>query len=292
VSATAPLACPEAPLEALDTLWLQVAGTLCNLACTHCFISCSPANHAHEMMDLATVRGYLAEAAEQGVREYYFTGGEPFLNREIFEMTEAALAQGPLTILTNGLLLRPEGAARLRALAAASPYSLDLRISLDGYDAAGNDAVRGSGTFARVMAALRALAAEGINPVLTVTEACDGAASAPGRSRFLDLLRAQGLPRPRLKVMPLLRLGAERARTRGYAPWESLAGRALTPSDLSALQCTSSRMATSRGVYVCPILLDEPGARLGARLGDAGRPFTLSYPACHTCHEQGLSCRT
>lgn len=30
---------PEAPLRALDTLWLQVGGTLCNLACTHCFVS-------------------------------------------------------------------------------------------------------------------------------------------------------------------------------------------------------------------------------------------------------------
>ena len=36
---------PESPLLALDTLWLQVAGTLCNLQCTHCFISCSPDNH-------------------------------------------------------------------------------------------------------------------------------------------------------------------------------------------------------------------------------------------------------
>ena len=37
---------PESPLLALDTLWLQVAGTVCNLQCTHCFISCSPANTA------------------------------------------------------------------------------------------------------------------------------------------------------------------------------------------------------------------------------------------------------
>ena len=30
---------PEVPLKSLDTLWLQVGGTLCNLECTHCFIS-------------------------------------------------------------------------------------------------------------------------------------------------------------------------------------------------------------------------------------------------------------
>ena len=29
---------PEQPLLHLDTLWIQVAGTLCNLECTHCFV--------------------------------------------------------------------------------------------------------------------------------------------------------------------------------------------------------------------------------------------------------------
>ena len=47
---------PHVALSALDTLWFQVTGTLCNLACRHCFISCSPTNHTHEMMTLAAVR--------------------------------------------------------------------------------------------------------------------------------------------------------------------------------------------------------------------------------------------
>jgi hypothetical protein len=51
-------------------------------------------------------------------------------------------------------------------------------------------------------------------------------------------------------------------------------------------------MVTARGVYVCPILLDFPGARMGDTLAEASRPFELSYRACFTCHEQGLSCRT
>jgi hypothetical protein len=53
---SAPPGFPIAPLFALDTLWFQVAGTLCNLQCTHCFISCSPTNHAHEMLTLADVK--------------------------------------------------------------------------------------------------------------------------------------------------------------------------------------------------------------------------------------------
>jgi AdoMet-dependent heme synthase len=283
---------PEAPLLSLDTLWLQVAGTVCNLRCAHCFISCSPTNHAHEMMSLATVRRYLAEAADLGVREYYVTGGEPFLHREIFEILHAALAQGPVSVLTNGVLIKPPTAQRLRALSDGSPYSLDLRISVDGWDAAGNDPIRGAGTFDRILEGIRNLAGAGLSPVVTVTEACDGAGTAEGRTRFLDLLRRSGLPRPRLKVMPLLRLGAEASRSRAYEPWETLRGRALAADEAAALQCSSCRMATEKGVYVCPILLDFPGARMAGRLQDTLRPFALKFSACYTCHEQGLSCRT
>jgi AdoMet-dependent heme synthase len=283
---------PEVPLLSLDTLWFQVAGTVCNLQCTHCFISCSPTNHSHPMMSLATVRRHLAEAAELGVREYYFTGGEPFLNREIFEILEAALAQGPVSVLTNGVLLKPQTAERLRALSEASPYSLDLRISIDGWDAASNDPIRGAGTFERILEGIRNLAVVGLSPVLTVTEACDGAATADGRTRFLGFLREIGLPRPRLKVMPLLRLGAETQRSRAYESWETLRGRTLDAGEVEALQCSSGRMATEGGVYVCPILLDFPGARMGDSLKETLRPFELKYRACYTCHEQGLSCRT
>ena len=125
-----------------------------------------------------------------------------------------------------------------------------------------------------------------------MTEACDGAGTAEVRTRFLDLLRKIGLPRPRLKVMPLLRLGAETRRSRAYEPWETLRGRALAADEVEALQCSSGRMATEKGVYVCPILLDFPGARMAERLQDTLRPFALKFRACYTCHEQGLSCRT
>ena len=47
---------PFVPSRSLDTLWFQVGGTVCNLACTHCFVSCSPTNHTHEMLTLAEVR--------------------------------------------------------------------------------------------------------------------------------------------------------------------------------------------------------------------------------------------
>ena len=289
---SAPSGFPIAPLFALDTLWFQVAGTLCNLQCTHCFISCSPTNHAHEMLTLADVKRRLQEAEALGVKEYYFTGGEPFMNHEIFEILEETLRMGPVSVLTNGILIRADTAARLKRLSDASEYSLDVRISIDGWDATTNDPIRGAGTFERIVGGVRALASAGLNPVLTVTEACEGAATQDGRTRFLDFLRSIGLPQPRLKVMPLLRIGAEEQRLRAYESWETLKGRELTADEAGVLQCTGCRMVTSKGVYVCPILIDAPDAKMGETLADTLRPFTLKHRACYTCHEYGLSCRT
>jgi len=283
---------PHSPLLAFDTLWLQVAGTLCNLKCAHCFISCSPTNHAHEMMSLGEVTSILREAEALGVKEYYVTGGEPFLNREILAILDATLQQGPATVLTNGVLIHREMAAALKRLSERSSYSLDVRVSLEGWDAATNDRVRGEGTFARIVDGIHNLNSEGLNPVVTVSEACDGAGSSAARRALLSFLRSLGLPKPRLKVMPLLRIGAEADRSRSYGRGESLAGLTLATRDIERLQCSSCRAATARGVYVCPILLDYEEARMSPSLAGSLRPFELRYAACHTCHFEGLTCRT
>jgi molybdenum cofactor biosynthesis enzyme MoaA len=285
-------ATPNVPLLALDTLWFQVAGTVCNIECTHCFISCSPRNHSHEMMSLADVQARLDEARELGVREYYFTGGEPFLNRDMLPILEATLKQGPASVLTNGMLLRPEVCRKLRELFDESEYSLDLRVSLDGFDRESHDAIRGAGVWDRVMIGLKNLADAGLNPVITVTTAAEGVASAEGRTRFLELIRTFGFERPRLKVLSLFRIGAEEQRTRAYEDWERLTGLALTEEDARTLQCSSCRMATSKGVYVCPILIEEPEARMGDTLAETLRPFPLKYGACHTCWVDGVTCTT
>ena len=283
---------PHVPMLSLDTIWFQVAGTLCNIACTHCFISCSPTNHAHELMTFEEILPHLAEAKRLGVREYYFTGGEPFMNRDMLRILEATLQQGPATVLTNGMLLRKETCRALRELIDRSEYSLDLRVSIDGFDRESNDAIRGNGVWNRVMDGLANLAEVEINPVITVTTAAAGVDNADGRARFLDLIRSFGFTKPRLKVLSLFRIGAEETRTHAYDSSARLTNEQLEGADMNVLQCSTSRMITSKGVYVCPILIDYDAARMGETIGETMRPFPLAYGACHTCWVDGVTCRT
>lgn len=276
----------------LETVWFQVAGTICNLRCAHCFISCAPDNHSHAMLGLEEVRRYLREAVRLGVREYYFTGGEPFMNHELPAILEETLRVGPATVLTNGLFLDPDRCAALRSIADGSGYSLEIRVSLDGWGPEDHDRIRGPGTFVRTLEGIRNLWHGRLNPVITVTEAAEGVGSPEGRSRFLEMIRDLGLPRPRLKILPLWRIGAEEKRSGGYHSRERLSAAAVTREDLERLQCASGRMVSSRGVFVCPILIEEPRARMGTTLQETLRRFDLAYSACVTCHVSGVTCRT
>src|SRR5260370_29724839 len=192
---------PAVPLVHLDELWFQVGGTLCNLECRRCFISCSPANHAFGFLDLETVRRYLDESVRLGVKEYYFTGGEPFLNPDMVSILELTLQYGPATVLTNGTVFKDQWLARLVAAESASPYSLEFRVSIDGFTAESNDPIRGPGTFERAMHGVRQLLNRGFLPIITVarvTEVEDDKALIEG---FLAMLKAHGYHRPRIKVL-------------------------------------------------------------------------------------------
>ena len=281
----------ELPFVGLDTLWLQLTGTRCNIACRHCFITCGPKEERVPFMTRERIEELLGEAQQLGVKEYYFTGGEPMLHPDFFAIIERTLQQGPVHILTNGILIDAAAAQRFAALIAASRYSLELRVSLDGMTAEQNDPVRGRGTFASITAGLRELGRAAISPVITIVEHQDGMGDAAARQEFLAFARSLGLSRPRVKFLPLLRLGREPRRTHPYAA-DEVVGAPLAETELISLQCSSSRLATQDHVLTCPLLLDAPEARLGTTLSAAARPIRLRWSACHTCVTQGLSCRT
>ena len=285
------LQAPTVPLLSLDTVWFQVAGTLCNLACTHCFVSCGPGNRSHKMMSRAEVGRYLEEAVALGVKDLYFTGGEPFLNREILGILEDALRVAPATVLTNATLIDERRATDLAALARASRYSFEVRVSLDGLTPETNDPIRGEGTFETTILGVQRLHQAGIEPILTAAQTWSDDEDLPLREQFHELLRSIGIVRPRVKVLPLFHLGREVGRTHGYAPDERLTPEHLAGYDFWNLQCSTSRMVTSRGVYVCPILIEVPTARMGATLAETLRPFPLAHGACRTCWATGASCR-
>ena len=274
---------PRAPFRQLVALWIQVTGTWCNLTCTHCFNRSGPRDPWMKTMDSAQVRAALDEGTALGIKEVYFTGGEPFLHPEIVDLLAYALAHAPTTVLTNGTLIGEALADRLGAAAAASRYSLEVRLSLDALDPEANDAIRGVGVFRKVLRAARALESRGLLPIITVSEL---ALEPEPYDRLREMLLAAGVRRPRIKIIPVFPMGRLEERDRHLDPAH------LEGFDYSLLQCTETRAVTADGVYACPILAGLPGARLSAgSLAQALQPCALYHSACVTCYETGMTCR-
>ena len=275
----------------LDALWFQVTGTLCNLRCAHCFISCAPDNDAFGLLSVEEVERRLEESVSLGVREYYFTGGEPFLHPRIVDILTLSLSYGPTTVLTNGTLLKPRHVEPLAAAASDSRWSLEFRLSLDGFDADSNDPLRGAGSFERAVEGFELLLAHGFLPIVTVVRTWDPGEEPEVYRRFVAALSERGSRQPRVKTMPALRIGAEAQRAGGYADYERVTNEMLAEYDVDQLVCAHSRVVTDRGLWVCPILLDTPDGNLGDDLERAARaPFELAHAACHTCWLHGAIC--
>src|SRR2546427_43059 len=92
---------PKVELKHLDNLWFQVTGTLCNIACAHCFNSSGPNVRTFGFLSLERVRSELETAVRLGVREGFFTGGEPFLHPQLLEMLSLSLARSGRPVIRD-----------------------------------------------------------------------------------------------------------------------------------------------------------------------------------------------
>ena len=130
----------------------------CNLACIHC-LSSSGRRDPNEL-STSQAKSVIDELRQLQVFYVNIGGGEPMIRPDFFEIMEYATDNGVgVKFSTNGSKLNQEAAARL----AEMPY-VDVQISLDGTDAATNDAVRGDGSYAAARAAMENLAAANFGP--------------------------------------------------------------------------------------------------------------------------------
>jgi mycofactocin radical SAM maturase len=123
----------------------------CNLQCVHCLSSSGIRDPRELSTDQA--KAVLDELRDLQVFYINIGGGEPMIRKDFFEILEHAEVNNiGVKFSTNGTYITAENARRL----AAMNY-LDIQISLDGVDAATNDAVRGKGSYATAIAAMNHL---------------------------------------------------------------------------------------------------------------------------------------
>lgn len=180
-------------------LWLYTNFD-CNLSCTYCVAESSPAA-PRRSLGLPNVQRLVDEAVSLGFKEIFFTGGEPFILNDIYEMLAYASARVRTTVLTNAMLLHGRRLARLRTIANDNLF---IQVSLDGGRAEDHDAYRGQGTWAKTVAGIKLLQAAGFRIKLSTTET---AANRDHLDEVRSFRRSLGIAAEDHFIRPLARRG-------------------------------------------------------------------------------------
>jgi Fe-coproporphyrin III synthase len=122
----------------------------CNLECLHCYSDSAAQIYAGELTQ-PQCQAVMDDLAAFKVPAVLFSGGEPMIHPNFFEMAEYAVARGlRLTLSTNGTLIDAEAAARIKKIGFSY-----VGISLDGIGET-HDYFRGKkGAFQKTVAAFR-----------------------------------------------------------------------------------------------------------------------------------------
>lgn len=159
----------------------------CNLRCIHCY-SNSTGECDEGELTTAEAKTMIEDIARMGVSALLFSGGEPLIRGDFFELATLAVSKGiRVTISTNGTLITPETAEKLKALGVT--YA---GISFDGIGEI-NDHFRGvSGAFERALTGLRNLKAAGQKMGLRFTLTKHNHANL---EKIFDFIEKEEIPR-------------------------------------------------------------------------------------------------
>jgi AdoMet-dependent heme synthase len=143
--------------------WETTSG--CNLACSHC----RRLDIARELskFDLATenAKDMIHALADTGKPILVFSGGEPLMRPDVFELAEEARSVGlPTALATNGTMVDSAMASRIVGAGFRR-----VSISFDGPDAPTHDIFRGSGAFSEAEAGFKALRSLGMSMQINTT---------------------------------------------------------------------------------------------------------------------------
>jgi len=283
-------------LKSLETLWFNT-GTLCNLTCQNCYIESSPKNDRLAYLSAAEVRRYLDEIETLGLGTSLigFTGGEPFMNRDLPAMLEDVLARrlGAI-VLTNAMKPMHHKKHALLALRGRYGNRLTLRVSLDHYGAAVHDLERGKRSWGPTIDGLKWLAENGFS-INVASRFLSGESEAALRDGFRRLFADLDIPLDAddpvaLTIFPEMDAAVD-------VPEITEACWGILHKSPDTVMCATSRMvvkhkgAATPSVVACTLLPYDPLWDLGPSLAGASRSVPLNHPHCAKfCVLGGAAC--
>ncbi len=159
----------------------------CNLNCLHCYSSSEAIAYEGELTTEEAMN-VIDQLAEAKVPVILFSGGEPLIRPDILDLAGYAIQKGiRITFSTNGTLITPEKAAKLKELGVSY-----VGISLDGIGEIHDKFRRKEGAFDMTIKGIRNCLAVGQKVGLRFTMNRHNIDSLPS---ILDLMEQENIPR-------------------------------------------------------------------------------------------------
>jgi radical SAM protein with 4Fe4S-binding SPASM domain len=139
-------------------------------------------------MPTIELKRIIDEGRELGVFRFYFTGGESFIRKDIYELIDyvTRVENSELIVLTNGMFFNQKG--NLNQLLGVARGRFKPQISLDGSTPEANDPIRGKGTFENIILGIRTAVEYGLNPTVTTVVTAKNADDVPNVTKLLASL--------------------------------------------------------------------------------------------------------
>lgn len=283
-------------LKELKTLWFNT-GTLCNLSCENCYIESSPVNDALVYITKSDVEPYLKEikALSLPTERISFTGGEPFLNKEMITIAEMCLEYGfEVSILTNAYRAIDRHINTLGNLSKKYPKKLFLRISFDHFTEKIHENERGLKTFQRTLEAFKKLEEQDIS-LSIAGRSLKGESPELALKGYQEMLVLKGI-KLKLEFGKTIVIFPEMSPEKDVPEITTKCWNILNKSP-DMQMCSTERMIVKRKgalspvVLPCTLLAYDKQFELGVTLEKSQKRVHLNHPFCaQFCVLGGASC--
>ncbi len=275
------------------TLWFNT-GTLCNLTCKNCFMESSPTNDQLSYLSFEEFKNYIDESMVKnyGTKEVGFTGGEPFMNKDIIKMIEYSLKNGFNTlVLTNGMKPMLNKKEQLLNLKSSN---LTIRVSIDHYKKEKHELIRGQNSYDVMMVGLKWLNDNDFNYALA-TRLLWNEKEDRVRKNFGVFTKNNKLnldTNSKQHLVTFVEMDEKKD-----TPEITTECWGILKKDPSNIMCSSSRMIVKKkgskntSVIACTLLPYDNNFDLGKTLEESFKKIYLNHPHCSKfCVLGGSNC--
>lgn len=159
----------------------------CNLKCKHCYIDAEDRNYEDEL-STEEAKALIKDLVEMKAPVLLFSGGEPLIRKDIFELGKLAFDQGLRPVISsNGTLIDDEVAKKIKE--AGFQY---VGISIDGAEATHDEFRNKEGAFKQAIKGVQACLRNGVKTGLRFTINKHNQDDLP---KIFDILEEERIPR-------------------------------------------------------------------------------------------------